>query len=136
MRLSNYFFSIIFLIVANLTAEEGLYTARPLTVDSASWLVWEAEWVNRLTGTYELLPDNKCSGNAALWTREGTGRHNGDSCTELPKNPAIEMGLAEYGFYVACPGDYSLFMRIRALDACSNSCWFIRKPLGVSPLWK
>lgn len=98
-----------------------------LSQTASGSVVWEAEWANRITGTFEVLPCRGAGGNLALWAREGTGRNNQDGYVP-PQYPYVDPGIADY--YVRLPrgGRYHLFLRIWASDACGNSCW-----VGVDP---
>jgi len=85
-------------------------------------IVWEAEWANRITGSYECLPAADTGGGFALWSRQGSGRSL-QMHYHRPRRHEGDLGTAEYHFSLAAPGDYRLYMRIRASDHCGNSCW-------------
>jgi len=85
--------------------------------------VWEAEWPNRMTGTFELLPSSHCSGQGALWVRDGTGRQNISPDPAEQNNPFVDLGVVDYYFEVPREGRYQVHMRLMATDKCGNSCW-------------
>jgi len=93
-----------------------------LADDGAQTVVWEAEWANRVTGSFACLPSEGASGGVALWAREGTGRNNGDVYGP-PRNPHLDLGVADYFFELSRGGVFRLFMRVWAADECSNSFW-------------
>ena len=85
-------------------------------------IVWEAEWANGITGSYECLPAKDTGGGFALWSRQGSGRSQ-QMHYHRPHRRDGDLGTAEYWFTLAEPGKYRLYMRIRAPDHCGNSCW-------------
>lgn len=85
-------------------------------------IVWEAEWANRVTGSYECLPAEDTGGGFALWSRQGSGRSL-QMHYHRPRKQEGDLGTAEYHFTLSAPGSYRLYMRIRAPDHCGNSCW-------------
>lgn len=85
-------------------------------------IVWEGEWANRMTGTFEILPGEDTGRDAALWVREGTGRNNGGRFV-VPHHPYVDLGVADWFVDIPSTARYKLYMRIWALDQCGNSCW-------------
>ena len=88
--------------------------------NESNTLVWEAEWANHTTGTWECLPGQDVSGEVALWSREDTGRK---LQRWRPQAGVQKPGIAYYHFNVPNAGRYRLFLRIWASDHCGNSCW-------------
>jgi len=93
-----------------------------LNRDPDGTLLWEAEWANRVTGSFACLPSVGASGGVALWEREGTGRNNGLEYVP-PNKPNVALGLADYYLDLPRGGWYRLLMRLWTAGACSNSCW-------------
>lgn len=85
-------------------------------------LLWEAEWANRLTGSFACLASEDTGGGSALWAREGTGRNN-DTRYHPPGKKFMDLGVADYWVQLPEAGRYRLYMRIWAMDKCGNSCW-------------
>jgi hypothetical protein len=96
--------------------------ALKLTPDPNGILVWEAEWANRLLGSWACLPMEGSSQGAALWSRDGSGRS-----IERPFRPwpgcLYDLGVADYLIDVPRAGAYRLLMRAWASDACGDTCW-------------
>ena len=45
--------------------------------NSVASLVWEAEWVNSISGSLECMPAEDAGGSMAVWAVECTGRNHG-----------------------------------------------------------
>lgn len=112
-------------------------SSRPfrLTARADGGLVWEAEWANRLTGSWDCLPMKGAGGDAVLWAREGTGRRSTVPVLPRTKGPAvpvdspIDAGTAIYILQIPREGEYRLWMRVRPEDGCGDSC-LVRFDLG------
>ncbi len=106
-----------------------------LTPRADGALVWEAEWANRLSGSWECLPMKEAGGDAVLWAREGTGRRSAPNTLPrlkgiaVPGESPLECGVALYLLQVPRDGLYHLWMRVRPEDGCGDSC-AVRFDLG------
>lgn len=89
-------------------------------------LVWEAEWANRITGSWACLPVENASEGAALWAREGSGRATAAELrTAGPGSatPAPDLGAALYVIQIPRSAVWQLWMRVWAEDGCGDSCF-------------
>lgn len=110
--------------------DASAFSAQPLRLAPRAdgGLVWEAEWANRLTGSWDCLPMSDAGGDAVLWAREGTGRRSAFPAMPHVKGPAVpgssplDPGTALYVLQVPRDGEYQLWMRVRAEDGCGDSC--------------
>lgn len=92
------------------------------TANGDGALIWEAEWPNRVTGSFECIGSHGASGDAALHIRDGRGRNVVDHYHPA-HTPFVDMGVADYWITVPTAGKYRLFMRVWCPDQCSNSCF-------------
>ena len=85
-------------------------------------IAWEAEYANRVTGTFAVLPSTDTSGGFALWCREGQGKNNTMPYQEWT-DTVVDQGIADYYLEIPKDGEYRLYARFWALDKCGNSVW-------------
>jgi len=79
---------------------------------SECMLCFEAEHANKVTAPIEIWEDGACGAGTCIGIREGAGAEQAY---------VKEKGRAVYGIRVPKAGRYSLWLRVRWQDVCSNS---------------